>query len=176
MSGLLENIFQLYDNNHDTNNKIQQNILYKNTIGDITIPFQLKRKCYISCNEECPICYDAIITKQNAYITPCGHSYHKKCLFNYIQKKREANGFTSVLKCPMCRSRLGYPDIFVRYKNNFYDCENGENNLLDKLEDFWITKEYRIPDYCFNGQDHYLGMKNTCLECKYYQKTGEIKR
>jgi hypothetical protein len=30
-------------------------------------------------------------------LSPCGHFFHYKCLFKWVQKKRE---------CPMCRVRI----------------------------------------------------------------------
>jgi hypothetical protein len=94
----LEDVFYLYERNsryyHDClqqNNIENCNDCWSNecycyqkqdvlpfTIGDQDTPCDIKIKCYIRPGDECPICFDKIITKRSAFITNCGHSYHKK--------------------------------------------------------------------------------------------------
>ena len=50
------------------------------TIGDQDVPCNFERRCYIKPGEECPICFDKIMTKSTAFISNCGHSFHKKCI------------------------------------------------------------------------------------------------
>ena len=137
------------------------------TIGEQDVPCRFKTKSYIKIGEECPICFDPIIHKKNAYLTGCGHAYHRKCVFNSIQAKWEIKPY-STLRCPMCRSNLGYPEMFERY-NYSYD----KNTSLDRLEDYWVSKEFRMPGFCSFGK-HYLGMKNNCSNCINYRNTGEF--
>ena len=68
----------------------------------------------------------------------------------------------------MCRSNLGYPEMFERY-NYIYD----KNTSLDRLEDYWISKEFRMASFCSFGK-HYLGMKKKCSNCINYRNTGEF--
>ena len=51
------------------------------TIGNQNVSCSLERKCYITPGKECPICFDKILRKSEAYLTGCGHAFHKKCIF-----------------------------------------------------------------------------------------------
>jgi hypothetical protein len=137
--------------------------VYPVTIGNSTIPCSIKRKRYIKQNEECSICLDKILKKSDAYLTPCGHSFHKLCIFKTLENKP----FSS-LKCPNCRSKIGNPELISRY--------SGETEL-DRLENFWITKELENPIFCRRaGSDfklHYLGLNTECHSCKKYVKYGD---
>lgn len=142
------------------------------TIGDQNTCCKLNIKCYIKPGEICPICYEEIITKNSAFITNCGHAYHKMCLFKCIQNKWLSSKQTSVARCPMCRCSLGYPDFIRRYKSSYFSINYKDENQLDKLEDFWISNELTLPCFCCNGYDHYLGMKKECIICKTYIEKG----
>ena len=142
------------------------------TIGDQDIPCDIKVKCYIKPGEECPICFEYIMTKSSAFITDCGHHYHKKCLFNYLKTKWSSSSYISVARCPLCRSSLGHPDFIQRYRSNYFSFQYSNDNQLDKLEDFWISCEYRLPEFCSNNYDHYLGLDNFCYDCKKYRENG----
>lgn len=135
------------------------------TIGNQEDLCRFHVKIYIKFGEECPICYETIKHKKNAYLTGCGHHFHRDCLFKVITTKWETKPF-SILKCPMCRTSLGYPDMFERYVYSF-----NKNNLLDRLEDFWISKDFILPTFCHSGK-HYLGMKNDCKKCINYRNNG----
>jgi len=143
------------------------------TIGNQDTPCNFKIKCYIRPGDECPICFEKILTKSSAFITDCGHHYHKKCLSKYIQIKWQSTKYTSVARCPMCRCSLGNP-IFVNRYDSSFSYKKKYGNKLDILEDFWISFDYRLPDYCSDGYDHYLGMKDNCLCCKAYREKGEF--
>ena len=54
------------------NRKIRRNIIEN-----------LQVKHYIKIGEECPICYDAIHHRNEAFLTDCGHSFHYHCIINY---------------------------------------------------------------------------------------------
>jgi hypothetical protein len=145
------------------------------TIGDQYRPCALNVKCYIKPGDECPICYDKITTKKTAFMTDCGHHFHKKCLFKYVETKWFSKEYLSESNCPMCRCNLGHPEFIQRYRASYFNAfPNKNDNELDKLEDFWISKEYKLPLFCCNGYNHYLGMKNECEYCENYRKTGEI--
>jgi hypothetical protein len=69
----------------------------------------IKNKCYIRFGELCYICIDPIISKRNAWLTPCGHQFHRKCLINnhrYRQKHNMTLEFSNEIPCPVCRDGL----------------------------------------------------------------------
>ena len=138
-------------------------IVYPITVGDQDVKCIFKVKSYIKIGEECPICMEGIFHKINAYITGCGHSFHRKCLSKVFQTKWKTKAY-SVLRCPICRASQGFPDMFSRYNIN-----SGE---LDNLENFWITKDCQMGTFC--NINHYIGMKKNCLRCINYRNTGEI--
>ena len=142
------------------------------TIGDQYVPCDFKVKCYIKPGEECPVCYESIMTKSSAFITSCGHRFHKNCLFKYIESKWLSTSYNSTARCPMCRSSLGHPDFIQRYKSSYYSLNYDDGNELDKLEDFWVSKDYLLPLFCSNSYDHYLGCDKSCFICQNYNKTG----
>jgi len=142
------------------------------TIGDQYVPCDIKIKCYIKPGEECPICYEEIMTKSSAFITNCGHPFHKKCLSKYIESKWLSSSYTSTARCPMCRCSLGVPEFIQRYRATYFSYNYKNDNELDKLEDFWISKDYKLPTFCSNRYDHYLGCDKSCFICKCYIETG----
>jgi len=144
------------------------------TIGDQCIPCDFKIKCYIKAGEECPICYEEIMTKTTAFITNCGHSFHKKCLFKYIETKWLSSSYTSPARCPMCRCSLGHPEFIKRYRSSYFSFNYKNDNGLDKLEDFWISKDYTLPSFCSNSYDHYLGTDKKCFICESYREKGDL--
>ena len=144
------------------------------TIGDQLIPCDIKIKCYIRPGDECSICYEPILTKTSAYITNCGHHFHKMCLVKYLNVKWLSTKYTSTAKCPMCRCSLGHPDFVQRYRDSYFSVNYENENELDKLEDFWISQNYKLPLFCSNDYKHYLGIKNNCWCCKVYRETGSV--
>jgi Ring finger domain len=136
------------------------------TIGNQKVSCCLDRRCYIKPGTECPICYDQIIRRSDAYLTGCGHAFHKKCIFNAF-KQKILYKYTSNFNCPMCRTRLGYElyDINLRYRQ-----ESKPN--LDDLEQFWARQDFMIPEICCAGFNHYLGTNKECNLCLEYRETG----
>jgi len=143
------------------------------TIGDQDIPCDFKTKCYIKPGDECPICYESIITKSSAFITNCGHHFHKKCLVKYLETKWLSTSYASVARCPMCRCSLGHPNFVQRYRSSYFTCFYKNENGLDKLEDFWLSKDYQLPLFCSNSFDHYLGCDKSCYMCRCFIETGK---
>lgn len=173
-----EDVFHLYERNSrhyydnlEEDSEIIQNVLPL-TIGEQDVPCNFKIKCYVKPGEECPICYEEVKTKSTAYITNCGHTYHKKCIFDYLQSKWLSTKYTSVARCPMCRCSLGHPEFVQRYRSSYFSYTYSDDNGLDKLEDFWLSNEYKMPNFCSNGYDHYLGMDKECEFCKTYREKG----
>lgn len=174
-----EDVFYLYErnsrhyNNRDNegNEYSTQNVL-PFTIGDQDSPCNLNVKCYIRPGDECPICYDLIERKSTAFITPCGHNYHKKCIFDYFKSKWTSTSYTSVVRCPICRCSLGHPEFIQRYRSSYFSYCYSDSNELDKLEDFWLSYDYKLPNFCSWNYNHYLGMDKYCQYCKTYREKG----
>ena len=137
------------------------------TIGDQTIPCSIKRKCYIKPNEECPICLENIFRKKESYISGCGHSFHKLCIFKSMETQWNTK-YASNYKCPMCRSNIGTDihELGLRYKFT--------GNSLDNLENYWLNKDLMLAQMCGNNYDHYIGMKNGCFNCSKYREKGDL--
>ena len=170
-----EDVFYLYERNRFTTKKvcefyIREKIVQPITIGETCIPCKLSKKCYIYPGEECAICLDNILLKKDAYLTGCGHAFHRTCLFKTFETKWSLKPF-STLKCPICRCGLGLPILMTRYHNSMR--MNHKHDFMDQLENFWITKDFIIPHYCDNIQkSHYLGMNKACSKCRRYQQFG----
>ena len=158
------------DNDNNENDNINNVLPFK--IGDDNSPCDIKIRCYIRPGEKCPICYYKIYRKTDAFITFCGHGYHKSCLFNYLKYKWTSTKYTNVARCPMCRDSIGHPDFIQRYKSSYFSYNYSDNNGLDKLEDFWLCNEYKLPNFCSNGYNHYLGMCKDCFICENYRVKG----
>lgn len=128
-----------------------------------TIDENLKIKHYINIGDTCPICYDEINNKRNAFLTNCGHSFHYDCIINYDY----ANSFNSQygVKCPICRDEMGsYEDLKDRYIKS--------RNGLDILEDFEMNIKKKLPKVCFDifrlkYNNHFFGMDYyNCFYCQ----------
>ena len=160
-----EDVYWLYEHKIDINNQI----VFPTLIGDNEVSCNLKRKTYILPGQECPICMDAILRKSDAYLTSCGHGFHKKCIFDAFQTKIEKDCY-SVFRCPMCRTTVG--DICIQGKYNEF---NTNFNSFDILENFWKNKEYGVT-LCVLCEDsnidstHYQGMKKDCETCLKYRQ------
>ena len=138
------------------------------TIGNTCAPCNFEKKCYVKPSEECPICMEPNTSKSKTYLTSCGHSFHKLCIF----KSMETNWITNNQKnynCPICRGKLG---ASVHGLNERYS-HNPNTTILDDLEEFWLKKEFIIPHMCRN-KTHFIGMKKNCQQCKKYILTGEF--
>jgi hypothetical protein len=140
-------------------------IIIPNNIGMNECDPTLTRKMYIRPFDKCPICYDEIIRKNDAYLTICGHGFHKKCLFKAYEIKQQIKA-KSNFKCPCCRTTLG---LDIEEINDKYDVWNGTE--MDCLENFWIKKDFIMPHICKN-KNHWYGMNKNCVECIQYCKTG----
>jgi hypothetical protein len=125
-------------------------------------------KSYIIPGQECPICLESIQQKSNAYLTPCGHGFHKKCIthaYNIHTQNTDA-----AFNCPICRRCLGCDIEFIgeRY--------NAKQGTLDALENFWFKYDYNTPVICCQTGDgneasyHILGTHKNCDTCKNYRE------
>ena len=163
----LEDVYYLYEK--DCRSCTDEGV-HPISIGDNSIPCKLSRKCYIRPGEECPICLEKMITKQNSYLTGCGHAFHRSCLFKTFETRWSFKPF-STFRCPLCRCGLGAPLLMTRYVNSIH--MNKKYEFTDQLENFWITQDFTMPYYCDKKTvPHYLGMCIECSSCREYQTKG----
>jgi len=132
----------------------------------------MKKKCYIGFGEICSICIEPILSKTNAWLTSCGHPFHRKCIIeNYIYRQTHhmTIEYSNAIPCPVCRT--GLVDCCVGLESlDKYNTNNG----LDKLENFWLRMDfassYELCYTCNKG----LGMNKSCDNCKCYRNTGYL--
>lgn len=127
----------------------------------------VKKRRYIVPGEECPICYEPIISKQSAYITNCGHRFHYGCIqqCEYVDLK-------NLGCCPFCRQNIGLEPHSLKFRNEL------SSKGLDRLEDFWFNFGTFNPQMCYKYDVphdiiydiHVLGMKSSCTECLDFRK------
>jgi hypothetical protein len=129
----------------------------------------LQTKGYLApWKDTCSLCLDLITTRKNAYLTPCGHTFHSQCFLNYEHHAMCKKNYP-ILKCPMCRCQLGFPPFYDVY--NIY-CE--KCNGIDYLENYWHNEhDYTKIHMCLQQpRIHYLGMNNQCDACLKYRQHG----
>lgn len=133
----------------------------------------LNKRCYIKFGEPCTICLNSIKYKKNAWITPCGHIFHKMCLINYYRHYETNNSiqkYSNEMPCPICREGL----VLCCIGEDSIDYYNELNsNGLDRLENFWLTIENRLPELCYKCKK-ILGFNKKCNKCLNYRKRGYI--
>jgi len=171
----LDDIFHDYDiynkiqisSEKQGDNKISKNLILYNPRRKIkkNIYENLLIKHYIKIGENCPICYENINNRKDAYLTNCGHSFHYNCIINYDYSisKNFSNNF--IISCPICRQYMGnYDDIKDKYHYS--------KNELDKLDDFEMNIKFKIPKICFDFhkvkyKNHFYLMNfHNCYYCK----------
>lgn len=170
----LEDTFNDYDNNtiEISSDKQGDNKIAKYSIIDYDSDFyiyesynrkvrrsiieNLQIKHYIKIGEECPICYENINHRKNAYLTDCGHAFHYNCIITYDYK----NSFEKIgIHCPICRQDIGiYDNIKDKYRKS--------NNSLDNLEDFEMNIKKKLPKVCYNF--HQLKYNNHFHRMNYF--------
>jgi len=143
--------YRIIDNYDDNIRKIKKNIIEN-----------LKTKHYIKIGEKCPICYEAIYNRKNAFLTDCGHSFHYDCIIEYDYK----NSFNSIgVYCPICRQDMG--DY-----NDFKEINNSKMTILDELFNFECNIKNKLPKICYNLKKNkynahfYILEYNNCSYCK----------
>lgn len=129
----------------------------------------INKKCYIQFGEICSICMEPIKTKTTAWLTPCSHAFHRKCLINnytFRQTHKMTIPFSNEIPCPVCRE--GHVGCCIGLETlDKYNSNNG----LDKLENFWTTIDlvpYKLCYTCNKG----MGMNKICKTCVHYRDTG----
>jgi hypothetical protein len=131
----------------------------------------INKKCYIGFGEMCSICIEPIMLKKDAWLTPCGHQFHRKCLINnhrYRQINSMTIEYSNEIPCPICRTGLVNCCVGIDDMDK-YNSKNG----LDCLENFWLSIDNASYIICYNC-DKGMGMNLSCKECEYYRQTGII--
>ena len=128
--------------------------------------YSRNNKYYLKYGEECTICLDKIITKTTAYITECGHKYHKKCVLDYMKIEWMSKNYTGLISCPMCRKSVSDDHL----NDNYYSSD--ALRILDYVS-LDIIPQYKLPQFCSNRYDHYLGLNKKCKCCEYFREKGE---
>lgn len=139
------------DSTHDIQ-KYDEKRNKKNSVYD-----NIKIKHYIKMGDICSICLDEIWSKNDAYLTECGHVFHTSCICKYYNMYRDPN-------CPICRCDTFIPNSLLLYRYN-------TNNYNDKLDDFWLNINLIFPRKCYYSMDmnHHRGMKKKCIGCMLYK-------
>lgn len=164
-------------NCHDNNCYCHEYALFRPTLigdcgfSDENIKPNINKKCYIGFGELCSICVEPIITKTSAWLTPCGHSFHRKCLienYQYRSINRMTIDHSNQIPCPVCRE--GHVGCCVGlYALDKYHSKNG----LDKLENFWLKIDVAPYLFCYKCRKG-LGMSKQCNYCDHYRNTGKF--
>ncbi len=121
----------------------------------------------MTCNSDCPICFETIECNVNRIITECGHEFHCSCLMKSVT----ANNFG----CPLCRSALaeepeeeeeedeeednGDHDELNSYNENYsddirFDSDLTESHLLRGFRWLFVqqrTEEPEVVPSIFDG-------------------------
>lgn len=53
---------------------------------------------------QCPICLDEMIDRNEMRFTPCGHMFHRNCIYPWIARS------SGEPRCPVCREVIIIPD------------------------------------------------------------------
>lgn len=91
--------------------------------------------------ESCSICLEEL--KNNIYISPCNHTFHKKCIKNYIKYNTD-HEIPSL--CPLCKA----------------------DNFVDKRKPNRCIENFRVYAYCLFMQFFIFGF---VLVCIFYSNT-----
>lgn len=191
MSATFEDIFWAYDTNHILTFNMCANIatcpmalnnvcacaltrpVIPHTIGSsLYSPPSManlkKVKSYIVPGEICSICLEPILVKSSAYITICGHGFHKCCITRAYESNATRSD-TSNFNCPLCRCYLGCDIEFIGDRYNMV------RGTMDHLENFWWKFDKLVPALCDKtdtDHHHSIGMNKNCRSCLKYRATG----
>jgi hypothetical protein len=138
----------------------QKDHIYKRKIRKTTME-NLKIKHYLKIGETCSICFDEIMSKKDAYLTDCGHSFHLKCIIDYDYK----NSFLkNGVFCPICRQDMG------NYNNLKDSYTETTINTTAELFDFEDNIKTKLPKICYDFNNYAYNMhfhRMNYEDCKY---------
>lgn len=131
------------------------------------------RRIYIQIGSKCSICLSSINKKSDAWITNCGHSFHRSCLmesYRIYENNTNIIHYTNCMPCPICRADL--PTCCCGFDFSRYQKVYGKRrNELDNLENFYAFFDIANPIECYKCKKN-IGMNNACKSCTDYQKNG----
>ena len=154
-------------------NKIHCNEIFRK-INKNTIIEYLKTGLYINPKIDiCCICLDNFKTEKNAFITECGHKYHKTCIFKYLWINNKSD-------CCYCRNIHGCGTSISFHtemisnnitiakefnKNNGY--YNEEDNLQDKnfSKNMWKNMNILCEINEYDSLLNYIVFNYYCTDC-----------
>lgn len=133
-----------------------------NNIGCSIRKYSLNNKCYINpYTAICPICLMLINKYNNAYLTECGHAYHKTCIMTALEYSCKSLLHIR-LNCSLCRKNLDV--ISIEESVQMFDI----NNVLDEVDNFWLTIQYNMRDICIASTKtnrHFYACDKMCKIC-----------
>jgi Ring finger domain len=174
-----DTVWYVWDRNYYYYNKASDENLEENSnrqavypciIGDCGFSKPtLSKKCYIGFGELCSICIEPIIYRKTAWLTSCGHTFHRNCLkeLYYYDKQHIVNKYTNEIPCPNCREGLVECCMGI-YCFERYSDENG----LDRLENNYEQIEKQLYQICWKCS-RAVGMNKNCNNCLNYRKIGK---
>jgi hypothetical protein len=121
----------------------------------------------IELQSECPICLEELTTNDEAYLLPCCHFYHKKCLMEWFKKEPV---------CPNCRLELGahtQEEVDMSLLNRENKLKKGEEEKkrrLDNNDKDLIIKE----DIIIDDSDVFLSDIEKKALIEYYNNKSQI--
>jgi hypothetical protein len=157
ISGFLEGELEyLFDKFGDEKycKMLNDTLVYKQKVSSSS----LQIKHYIIYGSECSICLEKILTKKTAFINDCGHYFHKKCIFYYMNLCNNNNNDGC---CPLCRKIVNYDSLELYEK---YNSSHKEFNFLDKLENFYNDDVYNL-DHLYCKKCNYFTVGKRCVRC-----------
>jgi hypothetical protein len=138
-------------------------IKYKEEVLDY-----LKIPRYINPNSDvCCVCLEGIISKSNAYITNCGHKFHKTCLYDCSNHDDEMN-------CPYCRcegaisNSIGSIIEDFEYPQSFMGSDViGVSRTVSLLNDWDPSIGHLLIDSVCNRcfQRNRIKYRHKCMKC-----------
>lgn len=164
----LENDYELLEDGNETASSTTEEYVSKTSFDVVSDKIKKKIenfhvKFYIRPLQECSICLEPILTKSTAFLTPCGHGFHRKCIHTATKLKWLSRNCD--VPCPLCRNYNIY-----EYNVDKYCIWNKKINEMDKLENFWETFEMQLAQPCSSDGTHYIGLKKDCERCVKYRK------
>lgn len=117
-----------------------------------------KKRCHFVL-EECPICLTSVGSRQSAWITWCGHLFHKRCLREWCYTTQCSGS------CPMCRKEMGPLEFLDGLEYTIYPEVENFCDLLEEVPNL-------LHKFCYecNGV---LGMNpDKCCYCRVWLQVG----
>ena len=104
---------------------------------------------------DCPICMDSLTDNfDNPYILKCGHGFHSKCIFQYLQ---------SNYKCPICKVSIGDQAEHWTAIDSFLESQTVPEEYRD-----WKVKIQCCDCQAKSEVSFNLTQYHKCIQCQGY--------